>query len=449
MLKTIRRLLIPVLVCLTVFLFWNMYKEKKTEGSKTPKEQRTESVNMSEGEMPDAYDCRENGKAPSVKNQGDAEICWATAAAAALESRLLPKQNVSFSAQHIVESSGCTDQEAGTALMAAACFVSWKDPVADGWDGSSQTAKICHVQEVQMLLERDDRKIKQLIYQYGAVQCSMYMDKEDQAISASYQTAVPAYCYTGTASCNHDVLLLGWDDHYPAENFASDPGRDGAFICQNSWGSDFGEDGVFYVSYGDSRIGTNCAVCTRVDAADNYDHIYQTDLCGWVGQAGYGNEACQFANVYTAKKQEVLRAVGFYAVGKDTEYKIKVAPDFQNAFSLILAEEIGNGRFENPGYYTVDLKEPVCLEKGQKFAVVVEIHTPDEKYPAAIEYSGDLGTQNVILDDGEGYISPDGYRWVDVEEQYQGNVCLKAYTDDESSGKEMRNGKKNYICYGK
>ena len=37
-----------------------------------------------------------------------------------------------------------------------------------------------------------------------------------------------------------------------------------------------------------------------VEPVDNYDYIHQSDLCGWVGQIGYGQEEAWFANAYRA-----------------------------------------------------------------------------------------------------------------------------------------------------
>ena len=48
--------------------------------------------------------------------------------------------------------------------------------------------------------------------------------------------------------------VVGWDDAYPASNFTGDAGQppgDGAFLVRNSWGSGWGEDGYFWVSYYD------------------------------------------------------------------------------------------------------------------------------------------------------------------------------------------------------
>lgn len=393
-----------------------------------------------ESVLPAVYDCRRSGKAPTVKNQGELGTCWAVAASSALESGLLPEESVTFSAEHIFMQNGYEGvwENGGASMMSAAYLAAWKGPVTEEQDpygdgmSVSDAEAVRHVQEIQMVSERDDTRIKQLVYDYGAIQSSVYMDMEDEQVSTEcYNPQYASYFYDGNAEVNHDILIIGWDDMYPAENFNNVPPKDGAFICQNSWGENFGENGIFYVSYADTGIGKNCAAYTRVEAADNYDNIYQSDLCGYVGQAGYGKDECWFANIYTAQNEEILRAVGFYAVGADSSYEIRVAEDFQNIFSLVLAEKVQEGEFTNSGFYTVDLNRTFRVEEGQKFAVIVRIKTPGAEYPAAMEYRADLATQSVILDDGEGYISPDGYRWTETETEYEGNVCLKVYTDNE------------------
>lgn len=391
-------------------------------------------------ELPAYYDCRANGKMPVVKNQGTLGTCWAVAASSALESSLLPQERAVFSAEHIFRQSGYAgvQENGGAFMMCAAYLTAWKGPILEETDPygdgiSVEDARpVKHVQEIQMVLERDDEKIKRLIYENGAVQSSIHMEMDGEQIAETcYHEQYAAYCYRGEAEVNHDILIIGWDDAYPAGNFRQPPKRDGAFICQNSWGEAFGENGIFYVSYADTGIGKNCAAYTKIEHTDHYDRIYQSDLCGYVGQAGYGRETCRFANVYTADKAETLCAVGFYATGPDSSYEISVVNEFQNTLSLVLAKKDQEGAVSNAGFYTVELEEPVPLEEGQTFAVCVKITTPDAAYPVAMEYKADEATKDVILEDGQGYISPDGYRWMSMEEEYEGNVCLKAYTREE------------------
>ena len=91
--------------------------------------------------------------------------------------------------------------------------------------------------------ERDYSQIKQLIMQYGAVQSAIYSQPDIRSLSAYYNEENAAYYYPESQECNHDIDIIGWDDTYPKENFVTEPEKDGAFICKNSWGADFGQNG--------------------------------------------------------------------------------------------------------------------------------------------------------------------------------------------------------------
>ena len=206
---------------------------------------------------------------------------------------------------------------------------------------------------------------------------------------------------------------------------------DGAFICQNSWGSSFGENGFFYISYYDTNIGTHNVVYTRIDNIDNYDHIYQSDLCGWIGQLGYNKESIFGANVFTAESDEVLKAISFYATGKNSEYELYVVQNFEDMDSLNNRIPVASGKLINAGYYTVDFNQEILLTEGQKYAIVLHIVTPDAVHPLAIEYAADKATANVILTDGEGYISANGSDWENVKDVVECNLCIKAFSKNQ------------------
>ena len=204
----------------------------------------------------------------------------------------------------------------------------------------------------------------------------------------------------------------------------------GAFICMNSWGTEFGDYGLFYVSYYDTNIGVHNVVYTGIEDTDNYDNIYQSDICGWVGQLGYESDTAYFSNVYTATQDEVIKAVGFYATDKNTSYDIYVVEDFYDTLSFDSMKYIQSGSLENAGFYTVDLKREIEVEADKKYAVVIKIKTPNAIHPIAIEYVAGKSTRNVILNDGEGYISYTGNTWEHVEESKNCNICLKVYTNN-------------------
>ena len=168
---------------------------------------------------------------------------------------------------------------------------------------------------------------------------------------------------------------------------------------------------------------------TRVEDTDNYDHIYQSDLCGWVGKMGYDSEQIYGANVFTAKSAATPAATSFYATGANTEYEVYVVHDFVNEKSFDERTKVAEGVFKKAGYYTVDFDEKIKLHAGEDYAIVIRLKTPGSKHPLAIEYdTGEKILQGVNLDDGEGYISPNGKKFVNVKEKRDCNLCIKAFT---------------------
>ena len=93
-------------------------------------------------------------------------------------------------------------------------------------------------------------------------------------------------------------------------------------------------------------------------------------------------------------------------------------------------KQVAAGKVSNAGYYTIPFDKAVPVEPGEKYAVILFISTPDAVHPLAIEYAADAATKNVILDDGEGYVSANGYEWADVNTVEKCNICLKVFSKD-------------------
>lgn len=432
--RQIEKLACMILAVLCVVLGVQLYEGRSGESNAV--RVYKEKVRTEERKLPESFDLRDTGKAPEVKDQGAQKNCWATAASSALESALLPEEKVTVSAEHIsTENSFSREREdGGDYTMVMAYLAGWQGPVYEDQEG---TAADRHVQEMQIFQEKDYEAIKRAVYEYGAVQSSIYMDMQSTFSSSVYYNQLnDSYYYPGEKEANHDILIIGWDDNYPAEKFNVYTKQDGAFICQNSWGTDFGENGIFYVSYEDGTIAGKSIVYTKIENKDNYDSMYQTDKCGWVGQLGYGDGTCYFANIFQAEKTEDLEAVGFYATGKDTTYSITVMDGDKDLTNALLEEELAAGELKEAGYYTIRLRNAVSMEKGKKYAVVIRVSTPGEEYPVAAEYAADEATREVDLSDGDGYISHNGARWTGTESEYYCNVCMKIYTTKSKEDKK-------------
>lgn len=387
--------------------------------------------------LPAAYDMRDYGRVSEVRDQGRYGTCWAFASLGALESTILPGENLVFSTDHMTlcNSYDVNLTKGGEHTMSIAYLAAWQGPVYEEDDpyGDGKTnptlKPVKHLEEALVINDRDFDVLKSAIFRYGALETSLYSQMEYADSESKYYSRDKfAYYYDGDEVPNHDVVVVGWDDNYPKENFTTQPEGDGAFICKNSWGEGFGEDGFFYVSYYDKNICNKSVVYTRVGSADNYDKIYQSDLLGWVGLMGFGKEEAYFSNVYQAGQGEELSAVSFYATDVNTEFEVYVVRDFQDTSSFKEREFVVSGSMKYAGYYTVEFPEAIPLDDNEKYAVVVKIKTPGAIHPIAIEYNVDDRTDSFDIADGEGYISLYGELWHSAEATQNCNVCLKAFT---------------------
>ncbi len=391
--------------------------------------------------LPSVYDLRTVNRVSFIRNQGSTATCWACASLEALESSLLPANQHRFSVDSMInDNSFQLDESAGGEYtMALAYLLSWQGPIETSDTESiideltgEQPAPAVHLQEAHFYDSENLDDIKRGVYRYGGVSTSIYASVSTANLngSSSYNRATNSYCYRGNAKPNHDVVIIGWNDSYPAANFSTDVPGNGAFICQNSWGSGFGDDGVFYISYYDSNIGNQAVSYVKVDTNNTYNYIYQSDLCGWVGQIGYSKEWAYGANTFTASATQQIEAAGFYSLGQNTTYQVYFVPNYVNTSTLSSKEIVAQGTLKQAGYYTIKFNQPKTVTEGENFAIVIYINTPDILRPLAVEYASDTKTQAVDITDGKGFISNNGLDWENVEDVAKANLCIKAYANN-------------------
>ena len=118
--------------------------------------------------VPTKYDLRERQRVSLIRDQGSYGTCWAFAATSALESALMPEEQLLFSVDHMSMSNSfnVNQYDGGEYTMGMAYLAAWQGPVYDADDpyGDGVTrddlAAVKHVQQMLIIDGKDYRGYK-------------------------------------------------------------------------------------------------------------------------------------------------------------------------------------------------------------------------------------------------------------------------------------------------
>lgn len=435
---------------------------------------RSRELDGAEGRaLPEKYDLRRECPMTPVRNQDpenrDIASCWAHATVGSMETWLAkdgePLQQLSV--KHLINGTGYDrpDPEEprgwffGTPLMSAAYLLRWGGPVGESKDPylkpdgklnysleSPELPAEWHLQQVRIVPRRtgslDNAALKQAVLDFGGVFTSIALYAPESTpwsgkrLSCHWSTNGAYYC--GETEPGHAVTLVGWDDTYPRENFNPElrPDGDGAFIVKDSYGTEAPRDGGYvYVSYYDTSFACQESwAFPLLERPDNYSAIYQHDPLGLTGLFELQTNVLWLANVFTAKEDGNLEAVGVYLLTAKAPYAVSIYTDCRDdnpASGRKCTEQRGNlGVYA--GYYTIKLDQSVPLRKGQRFSVVVELDAAaDGIVRVPYEDAQPDYSSRASAAEGESFYSfaGPGYGWIDFwrESKGTGNFCIKAY----------------------
>ncbi len=393
--------------------------------------------------LPSVFDLRKQDRVSPVKDQGPAGTCWIFATYGSLESCLLPEEKWDFSennmknllAEECPQGFDRSFDGGGNQWMSTAYLARWSGPVLEKDDPYDPFEGNCNVFQTRKHLKRvvfipprksptDNTNLKTAIMNYGAVFTAMAYD------DAYYNEETASY-YSTEGFPNHAITLVGWDNNYSRKKFKSSPPGDGAFIVKNSWGENWGDNGYFYISYYDFFLGVENALFSKTGNSKSTQIIHQYDLLGWIGSVGFESDTAWFANIFEAESHQKISGFSFYTASPNSSYSIylyeNVTAGKPRSGKLVKSLK---GTIDEPSYYVRNFSNPIGVNQGQKFSLVVKLTTPDYNYPVPCEVRLDGLSSKAKSNPGQGFLSENGKTWYDLYDLIiDTSICLKAFAE--------------------
>ena len=383
-----------------------------------------------------------------VRDQLACGACWSFASYGVLEHLLKKQYHLSndindFSESHLIFHHGFDIKPCagGNLKMSAAYLFRKSGPVkefqAPYGSSSEETCQECvpdlYIDSIVFMPVRSDTNdigyIKNELYNHGALYSSLYFNENN------YDTDLHTYYYDDPDDSfndsNHAIVIVGWDDNH----YISGAPEVGAFIVRNSFGSDWGESGYFYVSYFDESIAfTKLGYFDDTpDESFQFEHIFQHDILGWTGSMGTGDGSDWAANSFTTDEAIFITGVGFYTTGANTTCSIDIYQEMkaENGYaklteSLLIKPIVRS--YVYSGYYIVLLNTPLLVSSGETFVVVLHYWGENNSYGIPIETPINGYASTADSKEGQSYVSDDGLSFIDINYILpHTNNCIKAY----------------------
>jgi len=386
--------------------------------------------------LPASFDWRDYNKVTSVKNQGSCGSCYAFAAIANFESKILKDgaavlPDPDYSENNAKECNYYQSSCYGGWYEYVASLFSQKGVVNESCDpyvpANVSCNSTCPYQKtltdwriISGPSIPDTTVLKNYIMTYGPVFTTLYASGLPGF--GSYDGSYTFNWTAPSAYLDHAVLIVGWSNNLPPDQQTGMPG-DG-WIVKNSWGSDWGDQGYFYIHYGAANIGMYSSfVYSWQDYNPNggimyYDEGGNSAAWGYTGSTtAWG--LCRF----TPQSNTYATSVEFWTWDATTDIDVYIYDDFDGSSLSTLRRSQLNYSFSEAGYYQVRLDSPLPLTSGDDVIVVVKFTNNADKHPVVADYVGPWETNRT-------YVSPDGTNgsWTDLGYYYYNDVAIRLRT---------------------
>jgi C1A family cysteine protease len=372
--------------------------------------------------LPSRLDWREAGKVTPVKNQGSCGSCYAFAAVADFESRVLIVEDSAFdfSENNVKEcewyGSSCNGGNdwivahflttAGTVLEACDPYVPYD---VECNRGCPYRKTLYGWGEISGSMVPSVEVLKSYIQTYGPIYTTMYAGMGDPWRSefAAYNGTYTLY-HAGSEFPNHAVVIVGWDDAL------THAGGQGAWIVKNSWGTSWGGAcgygagrGYFTIAYGSAGIGAFSSVPLEWEDYSPDDSLLYYDEGGAGGRTGFVSSHTAWGLCkYTPGRTVDVHRVEFWTMDATSDVDVYIYADFAGGAPSGLLASSPDNSFSLAGYHSVTLDPPLHVAGGHDVYVVVKATAVASTYPLSYDTSGPTAPGCCYLSSNGSYFFP-------------------------------------------
>jgi len=339
-----------------------------------------------------------------VRSQGSCGSCYAFAALAALESRLLVVEDSTFdlSENNVKEcewyGSSCYGGDAWKVtnyLTTAGSVLEDCDPyVPDDVDCNGACPHRHTLLDWAVISGEYTAAVnvlKSYIQTFGPVYTTMYAGQGDAWRSefSAYNGSYTLY-HEGYEQPNHAVLIVGWDDNL------THPGGQGGWIVKNSWGTSWGgtcgygsERGYFKIAYGSASIGTYASVPVSWMRHDPRGVLLYHDEAGATSNIGFaGHLSARGLVKYVPAQAMEINRVEFWTGDVTTDVDVYIYDDWGGAAPSGLLASTVDHSFNAAGYHSIEIVPPLYVGGGEDVYVVLRITNATSNYPLQYDRDG-------------------------------------------------------------
>lgn len=325
-----------------------------------------------------------------VRDQKNSGTCWAFSALASLESTLL-KDGISkqFSPMHMSYyadprsgSSGFQNEYfhgGGNHVPALAYLTTYSGAVLESDMPFNNTStpdteaykkatplygadKVVYI-DAQPNNSKSIENVKNAIKEYGSVTAAFGVYWKYFDINRKEY-----YCpdFNVLTASGHGIQIVGWDDNHSKSNFVAStkPQNDGAWLCKNSWGTETGYNGLFYISYEDKSLFTkeygNTYSIDTYHTINDSEKLYSHDGASIEDFTTGSSNTADYISVFDFKDNfTTIEKINFESTAQGQSYKIYYIPinpspnePYKSKAKWTL---IASGTLEYSGHHSIDV----------------------------------------------------------------------------------------------